>query len=44
VRAVDEVVRRFLDVTPDDLSRVAASLVSAPRMLAVVGLFDESDS
>jgi predicted Zn-dependent peptidase len=43
VPAVDEVVRRFLDVTPDDLRRVAATMVSAPRTLAVVGPFDESD-
>ena len=42
VPTVEEVMARFFAVSSDDMRRVAAGLVEAPRSLAVVGPFSRS--
>jgi predicted Zn-dependent peptidase len=41
VPTVDEVAARFAAVTTDDVARVAARVLEPPRVLAVVGPFEE---
>jgi predicted Zn-dependent peptidase len=43
VLPVDDVVADYLAVTTDDVARVAADMISAPRTLAVVGPFKSAD-
>jgi predicted Zn-dependent peptidase len=41
---VDEILARIDAVTPDDVREVAAALLSQPKVLAVVGPYDDAES